>query len=265
MKETSVKLAILALLPVPAWSAISPIGVSGWTHDLVINGPGPYNTSISNSMDNESGIENWTWVEEGNYLLEAEVTPSFFPGLVAGTHTSIGPSGAQFTFANFTGNNSLRLSSGNSSTLTLDTADSYSSLVFIGSAANGGSAEVTVTLNFSDLSTTQFTSTDGISRDWFDGGSPESAYIAGGRASNRGEEEYMSLFRQTNGAIRLHEYWIQLDPADQAKTLTSITIANTGGGGRIAVFAVSGEVVPEPSVFGLVAACGLIGLGRRRR
>lgn len=264
MKKTSLKLATLALLPASAWGAITPISVSGWTHDLVINGPGPYNTSITNSMDNEVGIENWTWVEAGDYP-DPGGTVTTLPGLVAGTHTSVGPSGAQFTFQDFSALNSLRLSAGQSSTLTLDSAAPYSSLVLIGAAANGGQAEVTVTLNFSDLTTAQFTSSAGISRDWFDAASPESAYIAGGRASNRSEDGYSRIFQQVNGAIRLHEYWIELDPADQAKTLTSITIENTGGDGRIAVFAVSGEAVPEPSVLGLAAVCGLMGLGRRRR
>lgn len=265
MKKTSMKLAALAILSAPAGAAITPLAVSGWTHDVVINGAGPYNTSITNSMDNETGVENWTWVEAGNYLFENDPEPSFFPGLVAGTHTSIGPSGAQFAFQDFSGLNSLRLSTGQSSTLTLDVAGAYSSLVLIGAAANGGSAEVTVTLNFSDLTTAVFSSAEGISRDWFGAGSPESAYLVGGRASNRSENGYTTLFRQANGDIRLHEYAIDLSPGDQAKDLVSITVANSGAGGRIALFAVSGQAVPEPSTFGLVAVCGLLGLGRRRR
>ena len=265
IQRSALGFATAAALSTTAGAAITSIPVSGWTHDLVINGSGPYNTSITNSMDNETGIENWTWVEEGNYLFQAETTPSFFEGLVAGTHTSIGPSGAEFTFQDFSGLNALRLSATQSSTLTLTTTSAYSTLVFIGAAGNGSSAAIQVTLNFADSTTAVFNSTEGISRDWFDGTSTESAYLVGGRASNRSEDSYSALFRDTNSAIRLHEYQIFLSEADQGKELTSITLSNTGSGGRIAVFAVSGEAIPEPSTAGLVALCGLFGLGHRRR
>ncbi len=268
MKRSTLSLAaIVAALSAPAGAAITTVPVTGWNHDIVINHPGPFNESVTGTMDNGPGnVENWTWVAAGDYLFQTELTPTPFAGLVAGSHTSAGPSGAEFTFQDFSGNNALFLIAGQSGTLSLNNAALYSTLVFIGAAANGAATSVTLTLNFSDSTSAVFSSSGGITRDWFDGGSPETAYLVGGRASNRGDEGYTSLFRQTNGDIRLHEYVIGLSPEDQAKELVSIDVLNTGSGtGRLALFAVSGEVVPEPSTMGLVALCGLLGLGRRRR
>ncbi|MBK1883431.1 PEP-CTERM sorting domain-containing protein [Luteolibacter pohnpeiensis] len=266
MKSKSLLTLVLSpiLLSGTAFAAYTPVGVTGWTEDIVINNPSPYNESVTSTMDGGYGTpENNTWIEAGTYTRN-EGDEFYFNGLVAGTHTSIGPSGAEFVFQNFTGNNALLLESGITQTLSLDSLASYSSLVFIGAAAGGGAAEVTVTLHFSDFTTATFSSPDGIARDWFDSGSTEAAYLVGGRASNKSEEGYTLLFDNNNDAIRLHEYVVDLALADQSKELVSIDVTNSGSGGRVALFAVSGEAIPEPSV-ALLSGAALLGLGLRRR
>ena len=247
-----------------ARAAYTPVDLTGWTEDVVINDPTPYNLSVTATM--EGGyrtFSGFTWVEEGVYTRD-DGDDFFFEGLVAGSHTSIGPSGAEFVFQDFSGNNSLFLGGLIQETLTLASSASYSSLVFIGSTTEAYDAEVTVTLNFSDLTSTKFVSREGIARDWFDSSSPESAYLVGGRASTRYQEGFTRLYRSLNDAIRLHEYVIDLDPADQSKQLVSIDVMNSGPGGRIALFAVSGEAIPEPGV-ALLSCAALLGFGLRRR
>ncbi|MCA9255867.1 MAG: PEP-CTERM sorting domain-containing protein, partial [Phycisphaerales bacterium] len=101
-----------------------------------------------------------------------------------------------------------------------------------------------------------------IGTDWFNNNA-DVAFNVGNRASNRSEEGYTNLYRQENSAIHINESFFSLAPADAARTLTSVTITNTGGD-RMAVFALSGELVPEPSSIMLLGAGALMLIRRRR-
>lgn len=254
----------IALLPGGALAAVSPISATGWNHDMVINGAGPYDASIDGTMDGGFGQpENWTWIEAGTYPIWDGTmgVPTAIGGLVAGSHASLTGNGT-FAFQPFDQNNVIGLDGGASGTLTLGTPDKYASIALYG-ASGFGSHTATVTLTFDDTSTSDYFVADGtgIGTDWFNNNA-DIAYSVGVRASNRSEEGYTNLYLQENGDIHLNESLFTLAPADAAKTLTSVMITNTGGD-RMAVFALSGELVPEPTSLLLLGAGGLLLIRRR--
>ncbi len=251
------------VLTVHATAAVSNIPATGWNHDMVINGAGPYALSVTGTMDGGFGQpENWTWVEAGTYL-NPDGNSQTIPGFIAGTHASLTGNGT-FTFQPFTGNNALGLNGGQSGVLGLDVPAAYTAISLYG-ASGFGPKTATVTLTFTDTSTTAFNvaSGTGIGTDWFNTGA-DKAFAAGARASNRGEDGNTRIFIGENAIIGINESYFTLAPADQLKLLQSVTVTNTGGD-RMAIFALSGEAVPEPSSTMLFAACGMAGLLRRRR
>ncbi|MBB5352626.1 hypothetical protein HNR46_002874 [Haloferula luteola] len=261
--------SVLALALPSVHAAVSTIAVTGWSEDIVLNDPSPYSTAVTSTMDNGLGsFENWTWIEEGNYL-GTSGSSEFFEGLTSGTIASMTGNGT-FEFQSFSGSNALLLTSAGPSgplltgTLTLSTPASYSSIALFGSTS-GGATSATVTLTFSDSSTSEYTiaSGTGIGTDWFNTNA-DRAVVVGGRAANKSEEGYTVLFRGTSDSIAINESLLTLTATDQAKVLESVTITNTGGG-KLAVMAISGEAVPEPSAAILFGALGAFGLVRRRR
>lgn len=267
MRTTVILIAFggLALLTGPSIAQVSPIDVTGWNHDLVINHPAPYNLSVTGTMDGGFGQpENWAWVEEGNYTVwngSTGVPNTFVEGLVAGTHNSLTGNGT-FIFQDFSSNNVIGLDGGQAGVLTLTNPAAYKSIALYG-ASGFGPKTADILLTFSDSSTTLFqvANDTGIGRDWFNTGS-DKAYEVKGRASNKSEEGYTILFYQQNDVIGINESFFTLDASDQSKLLTSVQITNTGGN-RMAVFAISGQQVPEPTSFILLGLCGLLVLARR--
>ena len=255
---TTAALIAVACLVGSATAQVSPIDATGWNHDLVINHPSPYNLSITGTMDG------------GNYTVwdgTVGVPDTFVEGLVAGTHSSLTGNGT-FAFQDFSGNNVIGLDGGQSGVLTLTNPAAYKSIALYG-ASGFGAKTADILLTFSDASTTLFQITadqelKGIATDWFNSAA-DKAYEVKGRASNKSEEGYTILFYQQKDVIGIKESLLNLSAADQAKLLTSVSITNTGGD-RMAVFALSGQPVPEPTTVGLLGLGSICVLaGRRRR
>ena len=126
-------------------------------------------------------------------------------------------------------------------------------LALIGSTGNGDS-NLSVTVNFADLSTETFplTGTTGIEQDWF--GGTGIAYTAGGRTEGSG-------FGTPGDNPRLYQSVFTL--VNQTSAVTSVTIGNAGG--NSAIMAISGEAVPEPTSAVLLGLGALSLMGIRRR
>jgi hypothetical protein len=266
MRSAAIAVGSVAALFCAANSAsaqVNPIAVTGWNHDMVLNGPGPFDTSVTGTMDGGfAQIENWTWVEKGTYT-NPNGDSQDYEGLVAGTHASLTGSG-NFEFQPFSANNVVGLNGGQSGTLTLDSPAAYSAIALYG-ASGFGAKTATITLNFDDSSTAIFNvdSGTGIGSDWFNSGA-DKAFEAKGRASNKSEELYTRLFYQQNDAIGINESYFTLSATDSAKLLESVTIQNTGGD-RMVVFAISGQTIPEPTTAALFGLAGVAAFLSPRR
>lgn len=272
MKKLSAAFGLALGVTFGAQAAVTPIDVTGYTDDMVLNNPTPHDTTVTSTMDNGIGnFENWTWVEAGSYV-NPDGNPQTISGIVAGVHASLTGSGT-FEIQPAAGLNVLGLDSPakgggpirTSGTLTLVAPGQFTTIALYGAAGYGGNT-ADVTLNFADATTTTFNITDGIVTDWFNT-SAQNAFAVGARASNKIEEGYTRLFIQESSDIHLHETLLTLTPTDAAKTLNSITIENTSTNGNtlMSVFAVSGEVIPEPSSMAMVAVGGLLLTLRHQR
>ncbi|TWT77640.1 hypothetical protein Pla123a_14360 [Posidoniimonas polymericola] len=263
----AIAVAALFGLTGSAAAQVAPIAVTGWTEDFVINDPAPYNLSVTGTVDGGIGNpEGYTWVEEGTYT-NPNGDPEFYFGLTAGVQTSLTGNGT-FEFQDFSANNVVALDGGASGTLTLDTPAAYEAIALYG-AVGGGGKTADVLLTFDDASTATFMVSEGtgIGTDWFNNNADKALAVLG-RASNKSEEGYTRLFRQQNDAISINESLFVLDPADQLKLLTSVTITNTSGSNGMTVFALSGGTapVPEPAAAALLclSTAGVVA-GRRDR
>jgi len=263
-----IKLTTLALLSLgilgSASAAVNPINATGWNYDMVINNPSPYNLTVTGTMDGGFGqVENWTWVEAGTYD-DPNGNATTIPGLVAGSHTSLTGNGV-FAFQPFNQNNVVGLDGGQSGILSLVSPASYSAIALYG-ASGFGAKTATITLNFTDSSSSSFNvaSGTGIGTDWFNTGD-DRAFAVGARGSNKSEEGYTRIFIEESSLISINESYFTLNAADQSKLLQSVTIQNTDGD-RMAVFALSGAQVqvPEPTTLSLLALGGLGVLLTRR-
>ncbi len=222
-----------------AQALVSPISVTGWNYDIVINPSKPYNLTVNATQDGGFGsVESNTWNEAGVYT-DANGNNQNVAGLIAGTHASLTGNGT-FAFQPFDQNNVVSLNGGDSGTLTLTTPASYSAIALYG-ASSFGNKTATVTLNFADASSTIYNIADGtgIGTDWFNANTDQ-AFEAGVRLSNRSQEGYTRVNIDSR-VFSINESYLQVSPADQAKLLTSIMITNTEGD-RMSVFAVSGQV-----------------------
>lgn len=253
MKRSSLGLLAIAgacLVPVTGSAAVTPIAVTGWNRDIIY---GVGDGTVTSSMDAGPGsTAQLSWYSLGKEGSAAGT------GLPIAETASISGSGASFLLQPATSLNALHLAVGQSGSLALVTPASYSIITLFGATGNG-SYTGTVTINFSDL-TTQVFAAGNIAQDWFNGSG--TAAFANGRYNGT------SYSTSTNNP-RLYEQSYAIDPANQGKTVVSVTVTDSalagGSLGAGAILAISGQVVPEPSAVTLLGAAGALGLLRRRR
>lgn len=240
LKNSTVLLLAAISLVGRADAQISPIDVTGWNYDFVIDNPTPYDLSVTGTMDGGLGqVENWTWVEKGTYT-NAAGNPQEFEGLVAGTHSSLTGNGT-FKFQPFSGNNVLALDAGQNATLTLKTPAAFESIALYG-ASSFGSKLAKVTLFFANIHPNNDVfdvDGTGIGTDWFNTGADKALEVKG-RASNRSEEGYTRLYYQQNDTIGINETFYTLKPQFKTQLLTAVKVDNKGSD-RMVIFALSGH------------------------
>ncbi|MEO6036440.1 MAG: lamin tail domain-containing protein, partial [Verrucomicrobiota bacterium] len=207
-------------------AAMSPVSVSGWNRDVVIENtiPGaPYNSA---AVELNPG--------EGNSFYQSGLAGKSFGLPVTRSFTSVLDSTTGFQFQPYTANNALLLSSAtglDSGTLTLATPGVFGRIAILANSASGGGSSAIV-FSFSD-GTSFSTSYD--APDWFNN--------AG--FALQGTERIKLADGSTQGAPanpRFYQTTIDLAGAGYGgKTLSSITFDKVPSAGATAVYAVSGE------------------------
>ncbi|WP_326982051.1 T9SS type A sorting domain-containing protein [Chryseobacterium sp. MYb264] len=209
-----------------------PIAIqSGFNADVIANGVGTASSSTTSDVD---GV-NYVFISR-DFQLTSSSTPLTYGlpvnGLVNSAVTTT--NGLSYQMAPYNGDNSLRLSSTiPSGTLTFSTPTPAISLYLL---ATGGSGAATVdaVVNFSDSTSQTFTGLN-IS-DWYDGLNYAIRGIGRINLNNN------NLESGNNTNPRLYQIPLAIDPSNQSKNITSLTITKTSTGGSIPnIFAVSAD------------------------
>ncbi len=132
-----------------------------------------------------------------------------------------------------TSTNALGLNPGQSGTISLTSPGSFSTLALFVNSSNGSSS-FNVTLNYSNSTSTTFSGQS--ASDWF-GGANSAIGSLGRYLLNTGTFDTGSA---TGGNPNIYQVSLSLSTADQAKTLTSITIADTTATTANSLFALWG-------------------------
>jgi len=189
------------------------VPVTGFNADVVGNGVGVGTTSTTADVDGAG----WIFVNS-TFNPGAGVCASGTTALPANnTINSLTTPGLSYILQPYTANNSLRLTTGTSGTLTLSTPTSATNIYFLALGGSGACA-ITATLNFSDGTTQVITGNAG---DWCGGVSPATGIFY--RISR-------TATTCTGGSCQyLYDVNFALSPANYSKTITSILVASTGG------------------------------------
>lgn len=222
--------AVFAVSGGSATAGFSPIAVSGYTQDMVLEASAPpLPTSLeATTASVDAGIANtgFTFYEQG-YNADAALT-----GLppAGGTITNAAATDRLYTFASsYETNNALLIDADNpTATLTLTTPSAYSGLSFL-TAAGAGAVTIDYTVTHANGITQTGTF---VSPDWFN--NTPVAFNANGRASVANG----ALDAVNTGNPRL--YGVDVGVMDSTSPIASITLSYNTGTGHAAIFALSG-------------------------
>lgn len=266
-------LALLALQtaslsPARTYAGSTPIAVSGFNHDMVVEAGAVddpathFQAYVTATMDQGTVLRDNTWYEAG-------LAGGGSGGLPAGgLVTSLLDPATQFQLGPYAGLNALMLDrAGPTGTLTLATPGWFSSLSLLTSSGLGSAVGpvLSLTIHFAD-GTPSLGGLSVVSPDWFAAG--PAALIASGRVAvdtglfdHVGSSSYPQMFQQT----------VLLPATAWSHAISSIDItwsANGSENAHTGIFALSGEVVPEPASAALMGVgTGVLGLvlAARRR
>ncbi|NIK93472.1 T9SS type A sorting domain-containing protein [Mangrovimonas sp. CR14] len=243
--------------PSPNKSEMNPImdpadfvtfSLSGLNADVIANGVGAAAEVTTNDVD---GV-NWCFLEMG-------YQDASFGLPVGGLITSPNTTDLSFQFASYDADNSLRIpASGDVNfPVTIAETGSYETIYFAATTGSGSST-FSGTIDFQDGSTQAFS--DLSVSDWYNG----SNYIISGIGRVNRDDETLENGGTWTLNPRIYEIGLDIDPANQSKTVTGITVTNVTAGGTSAnitlnIFAISGKLaadcpVPTDLALGTVGA-----------
>ncbi|MES2780286.1 MAG: BNR-repeat neuraminidase N-terminal domain-containing protein, partial [Bacteroidota bacterium] len=226
-------LLTLLLMQFYAHAQYANVPVTGFNADVVADGAtGAATNSTTADVD---GV---------NYVF---VSSTFNPGPgicatgttalpVANTITSLITPALTYNLQPYNANNILRLSAGTTGTFTLVTPTSASNLYLLATGGSGA-CNLSVTINFTDLTTQVIT---GTINDWCSAAGPATTVfyriINTSTTCNGGTCQY------------LYELNMALSGANYSKTIASVQIQNLAGGGVLNAFALGAKsVCPVPT------------------
>ncbi|MCW3160025.1 fibronectin type III domain-containing protein [Chryseobacterium oryctis] len=212
---------------------------SGYTADVIANGIGSSSLSTTTDVDGVS----YAFVSK-DFQLTSSSTPLTY-GLptdeIINSVISSTPL-LSYRLGSYNGNNSLRLANTNDTgTLTFTTPKAAYKLYMLATSGSGASV-VTVTVNFTDA-TSQTISGVNIS-DWY--GGTDFAVQGFGRINRTTD----ALESGSGTNPRLYQILLNIDPANQNKSIQSVTVTKTSAGtpvpnGIVNVFAFSADAYSD--------------------
>jgi hypothetical protein len=253
MKRVCLLAAGLTLSTLSVSAANTPISISGWNRDVIVEAgaSAPFSSAAS------------PFDVPNNYGFYEAGLPGGTRGLPSSrTFTSLVDATTVFQFQPYNGNNVLQLSASTSSfgTLTFTTPRAYSSLSILAAAANSGASMGNLVIHFADSTTSpvlQFNNSD-----WF--------FQPGPAIMGFGRQDLGSTTPEDNGASYPELYPTTLNLASlglNAKPIVSIDFTDLSSDPResTGIFAISGTLVPEPGIALVITGAALLAAFRRRK
>ncbi|MGI4863209.1 MAG: gliding motility-associated C-terminal domain-containing protein [Janthinobacterium lividum] len=226
-----------------AQTVYAPVPITGYTQDVIANGPGAVSASTTIDMDNGAVGNRFNFVA-ADFVSPTGATPV---NALANTGivNSLATPGITYKLGPYGANNSLRLTtSGTTGTLTFTIPQSAGYVYLLGASGNGAST-FTATVVFTDGTSQVFTGR--TLADWFGGANPVIQGV--------GRVNYDSNVLQSGTDPRIYEVQLALLSTNYAKNIQRIDIAKTSTLGSLNILAVSiGAVCPSPPVGGTAAA-----------
>ncbi|RAK62091.1 gliding motility-associated C-terminal domain-containing protein [Hymenobacter edaphi] len=194
-----------------------PAAVTGYTADVIANGPGSVASSTTNTVDRGNATVRWCFADStfvnpaGQRPTRALPASGFFRSRTTpGLSYQMGPS---------SGNNSLRIDGAGSGVLTLTNPQPCSEVMVLATEGNGTTAPKTFLVTFTDGSIQLFTNV--VVPDWFGNGATP-AIVVGSRV-NRPDN---IIDNQPNDPT-IYEVRLPLAVANYSKAVQSVTVSKT--------------------------------------
>ncbi len=204
------------------------VPASGYNADVVADTAGSAATSTTGDVDGVS----YAFMAPNFNPSGSTFPTSFLPA--TGLINSVTTTGLSFQLQSYKSNNSLRLPTTNSGTLTVTTPLATSDIYLLATSGSGAST-ANVTVTFTDASTQVFS---GVSfQDWYGGANP--AIIGVGRVLIT-----TNVIDNNVANPRLYEMKLSLSAANYNKLIASVTVAKTTTAGVINVMGLAAIPVP---------------------
>lgn len=229
----SLKMPVLMLAmacSLQAKAGFVPVAVTGYNADVVANGVGSATTSTTADVDGA----NYAFMAN-DFNPSGALPTSYMPpsGMVYSTFTS----GVTFQLAPYNANNSLRIASTGTGTLTFNTSQSATD-VYLLAVSGSGATTVTFTVTFTDATTQTFSNVS--IADWY--GGTNFAIRGLGRVLTT-----TNAIDNNPSDPRLYEIKLALSAANYSKQVASIGVNKTAAGGVLNVMGVAINTVASCS------------------
>lgn len=229
----------LSLTPVHAQDYEHLTITSGLTADVIANGVGSAMTSTTMAVDNA----NFAFMATDFQATASSIAPAYAlpaSGLIASAPSP----GLTYQLAPYSGNNSLRIATANTSGTLVFSNQVSATKLYLLATTGSGTATITGTITFSDATTQAITSS--VIPDWFFSTALPVAASGFGRVNRTN-----NVMENPAGDPRLYQLAINILPANQAKMIASVTFTKTSTAeGILNIFAITAELLggcPSPT------------------
>lgn len=207
---------------------------SGFNADVIANGVGNASASTTIAVDNA----NFAFISANFQATSTSATvPTALP--ISGVISSAAVAGMQFQMASYSGNNSLRIATQNTSGTLAFTNQVAATKIFLLATTGSGQSSITGTINFSDNTTQAIAAS--VIPDWFNSTTLPIAISNIGRVGRLD-----NVVETPTGNPRIYQLQIAILAANQTKTITGITVTKSSAEeGIMNLFAASAEITPS--------------------